>query len=318
MQQENLVTILMATYNGEKYLVQQLESIIEQTHQNWRIFISDDGSEDGTMDLIKDYQKKYPEKMKLFDSGHRFGSACGNFFFLLQQAVDNNSEYIMFCDQDDVWIRDKIALTLNEMKNTEEKTKPKQPVLVFTDLEVVDEHMSTISSSFMQYSKLRGDRIHLNYLLAQNVVTGCTAMANLHLGKLSLKFLDKQDILMHDWWMALVAAAFGSIVYIDSKTVKYRQHSKNAVGAKNVNNLKYLLKKVFFENNIRNSMGRSMLQAKQFYNSYQKQLNLQDCFIVKGFGELSHYNKLYRIAFIIKYKMLKFGFFRKIAQIIWI
>lgn len=318
MQQENLVTILLATYNGEKYLGQQLESIIEQTHQNWRIFISDDGSADGTIDLIKDYQKKYPKKIRLFDSGHRFGSACGNFFFLLQQAVDSDSEYIMFCDQDDVWIRDKIALTLDEMKKTEEKTQPKQPVLVFTDLEVVDAQMRTIASSFMQYSKLRGDRIHLNYLLTQNVVTGCTVMINLHLGKLSLNFITKQDILMHDWWMALVAAAFGRIVYIDSKTVKYRQHSKNAVGAKNVNNLNYLLKKVFINNNIRNSMGRSMLQAKQFYGSYQNQLNTQDCFIVKAFGELGRYKKLYRIAFIIKYKLLKFGFFRKIAQIIWI
>ena len=141
------VTILMATYNGEKYLCEQLNSILKQTHTNWRLVISDDGSTDATLSILQKYQSEFTDKITLLPADCRFGSAKGNFLHLLKQSPPG---YAMFCDQDDIWDNDKIEKTLAALKQMETDAARNCPLLVFTDLCVVNADLQPIATSFMR------------------------------------------------------------------------------------------------------------------------------------------------------------------------
>lgn len=317
MHEDKVVTILLATHNGERYIKEQIESILAQSNKNWVLLISDDNSSDKTPEIIDMYQKKYLGKIEVLKSIGGFGSACGNFFYLMRKAVDRSAEYIMFCDQDDIWKMNKISITLAQMKKDEAQYGVQYPLLVFTDLQVVDANLNLSSPSFVRYSRLNSSRTALHYLLIQNVVTGCTVMFNQYIGKLALQYHDNKDILMHDWWMALVAAAFGKISFIDVPTVEYRQHGGNAVGAKRISSLSVLYKKIFSDNDIKMSMKRSMLQAEQFYSVYKSLLAPAEQRLVQNYARLYKFGKVRRIKYMIKFRILKYGFFRKIAQFVW-
>ena len=174
------VYILMATYNGEKYLKEQIDSILNQTYKNWRLIIHDDNSTDNTLNLIKEYVEKYPEKIILIDDDISTGGAKENFAYLLNK-IDDNFDYIMFSDQDDVWFENKIELTLNKMIETERKYS-KKPILVHTDLKVVDENLNVIAESMIRYQKIDiNNQKYIKFLALENVVTGCTVMINKYL-----------------------------------------------------------------------------------------------------------------------------------------
>ena len=114
------IYILLATYNGEKYLKEQLDSLFEQTNQHWTLWIHDDNSKDNTISIIKEYQSKYPNKIKFLDDNISTGGAKENFTYLLEN-IDDDYEHIMFCDQDDVWLEDKIDITLKKMLEIEKE-----------------------------------------------------------------------------------------------------------------------------------------------------------------------------------------------------
>ena len=154
----------MATYNGEKYIEEQLESLLEQTLQNFKIFIQDDCSQDKTIQIIQDYQRKYPDKIFFGINKKNTGSAKHNFFNLLLHYKD---DYIMLCDQDDVWNADKIEITFNEMKRMEKLHGQQTPILVHTDLTVVDSDLKVINSSFKKMLDADYSRTQLNHLLSQ-------------------------------------------------------------------------------------------------------------------------------------------------------
>ena len=127
----------MATYNGEKYLREQVDSIISQTCQDWHLYIHDDGSKDSTIAIIKDYICQYPDSITLLDYPPQ-GGACKNFLSMLDKV---EAPYYMFCDQDDVWLPEKIALSLEEMKR-QEALHPQKPVVIHTDLHIVDDKLT--------------------------------------------------------------------------------------------------------------------------------------------------------------------------------
>ena len=229
-----MIDILMATYNGERYIEQQLESIINQSETNWRLLVRDDCSQDKTRQIIQKYQIKYPEKIILVPSTEPSGSAMNNFFQLLDYA---ENEYIMFADQDDVWKPDKITLTLNEMHKMETQYGKETPLLVHTDLCVVDEKLNTINPSIFTMQAMDYRRDKLNNLLATNIVTGCTMLFNQALLKLLAE--KPETAVMHDMWIALVAAAFGKIGFVNKATMLYRQHGMNVNGIKDVRSFNY-------------------------------------------------------------------------------
>ena len=223
---EQKIDILMATYNGEKYLKEQIESILNQTYQNIRLIISDDCSKDKTREIIKEYEKKDKRIISYFQEKNL--GYVKNFEFLLTK-VEN--DIYMLSDQDDFWLPKKV-------EHTYEKLKEAEADLVFTDLEVVDKDLKMLYPSFNDFMKLTRKikkYIHdyrLEYLY--NCVTGCTLMSK-------KKFIDKiipiptdSKYAIHDTWIATVVVNNGKAAYLDEKTIKYRQHGKNQVGAEKV------------------------------------------------------------------------------------
>ena len=231
-----MVTILLATLNGEKYLKAQLESIAAQTYENWQLVVGDDGSTDQTLEILKEFQKEHPNQVTIYENNPPFGSAKGNFINLLRNSY---GPHFMFCDQDDVWKRDKIYLTLQKMEALETRYGDKVPILVHSDLSVVDENLEMVAESFFQYANLP-KRVMLNRLIVQNSVTGCTVMINRCLQQFFLRQLPIPKIIMHDYWAALIAKVFGKIGFVNEPTMLYRQHGHNSVGAKDAMNVKFL------------------------------------------------------------------------------
>ncbi len=305
------VTVLLATYNGSKYVRQMIDSVLAQDYTDFHLILSDDSSKDDTPQILEEYAQTHPDKITHYRSGIRFGNAQNHFMHLLAQFHD--TPYIMFCDQDDIWHPDKISKTLKKMQQIE---KPGLPALVHTDLRVVDSRLNQLDASFIHFSKLNGNRLSLRQLLVQNVVTGCTVMLNKPLAELSCSHMPEEKILMHDWWLALIAAAFGSIGYLDEPTIDYRQHGNNVVGAKNTRSLSYILKKIR-NDGVKTAMSQTYEQAKAFGSCFAAILNEQDKQLVQNFAAIADKNGICRRINFIKYGFFKYGIQRIIAQFIW-
>ncbi|MBQ7154069.1 MAG: glycosyltransferase family 2 protein [Synergistaceae bacterium] len=217
------VDILMAAYNGEKYIAEQIESILAQTFQDFRLLIRDDGSTDNTPAIIEKYAAKYPGKIEVVHDDVDCHSAVKNFFQLLTYA---RADYVMFSDQDDVWLPYKVQISLDYMKEAERKN-PGEPVLVFTGLHVVDAKLKSMDR-FMALGLMRARYTTVELLLA-NCVSGCTEMANRKLYEALGSY--SPQIMIHDYWMALYAYACGVICNVPMALILYRQHSNNLIGA---------------------------------------------------------------------------------------
>jgi hypothetical protein len=221
------IDILLSTYNGERFVERQIESIVSQMDCRCRLLIRDDGSSDGTRSIIQRFVARQPGQIVQVDEKAPRLGTCRSFGRLLAHA---DADYIVFSDQDDVWLPGRIAMPLARIQAVEAEAGRGTPVLAHTDLIVVDEHLRTIAPSFWSYSNLnpqRGSR--LNQLLVQNVVTGSATMVNRALARLASPI--PPGAVLHDWWLGLVASAFGRIEAIPEKTVLYRQHGSNSLGA---------------------------------------------------------------------------------------
>ncbi|MFR5732281.1 MAG: glycosyltransferase [Clostridium sp.] len=153
-----MITVLMATYQGRQYLEQQLDTILAQTVPV-KILISDDGSDDGTREMLDNYAGWYPKQVVLHHRTEHTGGAAGNFFWLMQEALkDEKNEYILFSDQDDVWENDKVSVMLHRMKVLEKGLGSACLILLYSDMEVVDEELYEISPSFASYTHQDPDR----------------------------------------------------------------------------------------------------------------------------------------------------------------
>lgn len=219
------IEILVATYNGERYLAQFLDSLLAQSLPA-KILIRDDLSNDQTQVIIDTYICANPDRIRQLPHDGGSKGASSNFSRLLSAAT---ADYVLLADQDDVWDSDKIATTLAEMHRVEKLAGKTTPVLVHTDLRVVDQDLNLLSSSFFKFQGLDRKRLGLRDLLGQNVVTGCTAMLNRALYRLASPI--PKDAVMHDWWIALIAAGFGRIGIVERTTLSYRQHDHNTLGA---------------------------------------------------------------------------------------
>lgn len=256
-----MVEILMATYNGEKYVRAQMASILAQTDERWHLTVSDDGSTDGTVAILDEYAAKHPDKITRYRSGQRFGGACGHFLHLMSRC---DAPYMLFCDQDDVWLPDKVAKMTAALEQIGEDT----PGLVFSDLTPVDDELRPIAASMMVYQDQRPDALDYRALLMQNVVTGGAMGVTRALAALAKGAAGEKDILMHDGWLAAIAARFGKIVYIPEALSLYRQHGDNSVGAKNVHGAGYVLGRLMKLRGVRQTMLGKKRQAAVFMRLY--------------------------------------------------
>ena len=308
-----MVDILMATYNGEKYIKNQIESILNQTYKDWILYIRDDGSKDNTKEIIKNFSNEYPNKIVFIEDEKRGLGAKSNFAELLKYS---KSEYCMFCDQDDVWLDSKIDKTLLKMKESEKQYGKSTPILLHTDLLVVNDNLEVISKSFFKYQNLNPNLTSINYLLVQNNVTGCTMMINNSLKKLSIDIPG--ECIMHDWWIALVASAKGKIIFLNESTIKYRQHENNEVGAQNYKSINNIIRKAKNMKNNLKSIDNGIRQAKCFYNIFNDTLSESQYNCIKEYSTIKSNSFIKRKIIVNRYRFKKSGFLRNIVYYIFI
>lgn len=306
-----MIDILMATYNGERFLRPQLDSILQQSNQDWRLMIRDDCSTDETVEVIKEYQLLRPEQIRLIQAEQPSGSAQNNFFQLLQYS---SAEYVMFADQDDVWLPQKIQLTLDKMQQMVQQYGAETPLLVHTDLAVVDSFLRILNPSLFQMHNMDAARNKLNNILVQNIVTGCTMMVNRSL--LDVVTEIPKHAVMHDMWLALVAAAFGEIGFVDRATMLYRQHGQNVKGARNMKSISYTIQKLRRMKEIHAGLLEQYHQAREFLSLYEKLLKPEQKALLQVYGSLENSGVLKKLNVLTNYQLYKKGFIRKAGQVL--
>lgn len=275
-----MAEILMPTYNGARFVREQIDSLLSQTDGRWHLTVSDDGSTDGTPDILDEYARKHPERIRRIVSGQRFGNARDHFYWLMRQC---DADYIMTCDQDDVWQPEKVQWTLEALLAAEKEGDTETPVLVFTDSAPVDEYLTPISPSLMAMQRQNPALTDYRNLLFQNIVTGGTMGLNRALKGLALCCEELDQTIMHDWWMALVAARFGKMVYVDRATTLYRQHGDNSVGAQDVRSLKYLIHKVTHLVEFQKTVVDKKRQAEVFAKTFSERLSEEEKRVLRDF-----------------------------------
>ena len=297
MHSTDKIAILMATYNGEKYICQQIDSILSQTCKDWELYIHDDGSTDNTIAAVESYVEKSQVKIHLIDGK----STCG---------AKYNFVY-MTCDQDDVWLEKKIELTYDKILAIEDKADI--PCLVYTELRVVDSELNTIADTMSEYQSLDCHKRTINQFILQNSVTGCTMMVNRALRDKMLRITNIDNTIMHDWWAALVAAQFGKTAFIDEPTILYRQHGDNSLGALGINKLSYIVRRVWQKKQIQESMRLGRLQAREFAKTY----NLPTDSLAVRYAALEGKSRRVRQRFYKENDMYKTGTMRRLGQVVW-
>ena len=293
-----MVDIVMAVYNGEKYLSEQIESILAQSYKNWRLYICDDNSSDKSYEIAKSYCEKYSDKIFLKRNSVNSGSAGMNFLNMIREAT---GDIIMTCDQDDIWLEDKLELQVKLFEKVD------YPLLVHSDLKLIDENKRVISQSMIKSQKIDVTRSSVNKMLVQNNITGCTMAINRELANL-IKVPSFVEV--HDWYIGLLASIFGKIVFMDRATVLYRQHSNNVCGAVNMESVEYISQRFKDKNR-----GRYMLELG--YNMAEEIARLYKLEIpaLLEYGKMKSYSKIKKLYTVIKYGIWKNGFVRKLGQI---
>ena len=307
------VDVLLATFNGERFLPELLDSLAAQSHDKVKVIVGDDGSADRTRQIVKQYHNRFRSL-----EFHDFGAAAdhgprANFSRLMAKA---RAPYVMFCDQDDVWLPDKIEVTLRRMLSLEAEQGTDSPILVHTDLRVVDQDLNLLSDSMWHLQKIRPDLASPQKLLVENSVTGCTVMINRSLLTLVGSVPDRA--IMHDWWIALTAACFGTIAYLDERTILYRQHGGNSIGAKrwSVGATYLQFVDVLVGEAAARAVQKTIDQAAAFHARYGDRMLLEQRNLVKTYSEIKAMPSLGRKAFLIRNGLTKSRWQKCLGQIL--
>ncbi len=306
---EPLIDILMATYNGERFVGEQIESIQAQTYKNWRLLISDDCSSDETLEVVRRYaDADADERIRVVSEGVRYGGAKENFFALIAKS---DAPYCMFCDQDDVWLPEKIEKTFDLMRELETQEGSDKPLLVFTDMKVVDGQLNVINESFERFSSIDPGRTKFPQVVAQSLGAGCTMMVNKCVCNLAMRIDSYDSVIMHDWWLCLVAAAFGRIGYLNEPTSLYRQHDFNEIGA-----LEYSpVKRASHFDQMKKSVADTVRQARAFQEYFEGLLSPDDATSLSEFIAAGNTAGIAAIAHLARSCCWKKGL-RKAGQIV--
>lgn len=305
-----MIYIVLSTYNGALYLEDFLISLEMQSCQNWKLLARDDGSKDETLSILQNFANKV-KKVEIISSNTNIGVKA-SFAYLVERALDyKNCNYMMFADQDDVWNADKIEKTFHKMQELRSIYWRDMPLLVHSDLTVVDENLEAIAPSFWKYQNINPNKQKLFDFLVDNNVTGCTVMINLAFAE-KVKTIPKEAIL-HDWWIAMVASAFGKIAYINEPLILYRQHEKNDTGAKQYG-LRYFIKKFFSKP----SFAKYIQQSKAFLALYGQELDEYHKLMLEEFSSFDGLSKFQKLKVLFKYKIWKNGFMRNLGLIFFV
>lgn len=249
-----MVTILLSTYNGEKYLEEQLVSLLKQINVDIRIFVRDDGSTDKTCDILNQWQCK---GVLTWYSGENLGPAR-SYFDLMKNAP--KSAYYAFCDQDDVWLPDKLNTAVKKLKTS------RNPSMYFSQTQMVDEELLPIDTPIIH------PKCTFEESLVTSIVTGCTIVINDTLKEYICKYKPK-TVLMHDSWIYKLCTSLNGNVYFDPQSyILYRQHCNNVIGLKK--DWKKDWKRRWYMSIIHKMRNRSN-EAKELLNGYKQDIPIK-------------------------------------------
>jgi glycosyltransferase involved in cell wall biosynthesis len=305
--------ILMATRNGERYVAEQIRSILAQTDDGWTLTVRDDCSTDGTVRIVTDLEREHPDRIAVRRRETPSGSAARSF---LEMIAASTADYVMLCDQDDVWAADKVAVTRAAMRRLETGTGQGTPLLVHTDLTVTDENLRVVAGSMMRAQQLDGAESRLTRLVVQNMVTGCTVMVNRPLLDLVREPFD--GVVMHDWWLALIASALGEIGFVETPTVRYRQHEENAVGARPSRGLGYKVNRLLDAEGVRRSLNDAYPQAGAFLDLYADRLTADQVAVLTAFVGVPGLGKVGRLRVLRRHGLWKNTAARRLGQVLFV
>ncbi|MGO4792399.1 glycosyltransferase family 2 protein [Paenibacillus sp. 2KB_20] len=221
----NKVQVLLSAYNGEQYISEQIQSILNQTHPFISILIRDDGSTDQTVQVLEQLIKIHPDQIKLI-KGPNVGVVSS--FFELLRAADTEVDYYCFCDQDDVWFDHKVEHAIARLNSS---IHTEVPAMVFTSTYLTDDELNREGT----WPKPPTREPSFFNALYENIAIGATITMNRSARNLFMhsRSVDSQKVLMHDWWFYLLISAFGTVIYDNMPSMLYRQHSNNVVGGSN-------------------------------------------------------------------------------------
>lgn len=283
------VTILMSTYNGEKFITNQLYSLFGQTYINWKLLIRDDGSTDKTIDIIRKFAINDIRIELIQDTLGNLGP--GSSFWQLLQFVD--SPYIMFCDQDDIWLERKIEICVNYAKQNFTQSTPN---LLYCNGYIYSDTNSTIeASSFIHlHAKTLADFLFLN-----SGYHGCCLLFDKNLLNIAREYNGQLNL--HDNLICLLAYTFGAVYYLDKSLILYRQHPSNFT--EQVRKNKWQIVQKFFDQNKGVITSDHYSENLHFFNYYQTQMSVVTQHIFNTYFTFPRINRLQRIALILKSRM---------------
>ena len=301
------VSIVLSTYNGEKYIEEQINSILSSSYQDIDLYIRDDGSSDRTMEILEGYRSNAPEQIHVFRNDVNLGVTL-NF---LQGICDTTADYIMLCDQDDVWKSNKICDTLKRMRHMEAQLGKELPIAVFTDATVVDGSLNKLHDSFFRTGKLNPLKTDLPHILMENKLIGCTVMINASLRRVLKSRHLPEKARYHDWWLALIAASCGKIGYLPEQTLLYRQHGNNVVGSTSF--LSYVKSRITSLKKQKAAVLTLEKQAEEFLKLYWEYLTADSREVLRQFADLQKSGFIRKRVILLQYGFLKTGFIRNLG-----
>lgn len=288
------VAILLATYNGGKFLREQLESLENQTFKDFTCYIHDDGSVDDTLKVAYEFCTKDPDRFIVLDYPQT-GGAKMNFFSLMKQV---EADYYMFCDQDDIWLPSKIQ----ESYEAAEKNNEGKGIVVFTDLKVGEDIDHIRSDSFYRVNHTDIANIDYRNSLIEGYVPGCVMLVDKILMQKANIYKNIDNIKMHDWWIiALAKLTDSAFVFIDKPLIMYRQHHDNTIGAKDNSRaarISFNLKRIF-NGTIRKAKKENLesrrIQAEELYDTGFGDSSKRT--FIKQYIDITNRNKFARMGF---------------------
>lgn len=256
------IQVLMSTYNGEKYIEEQINSILNQKGVNVDLLIRDDGSNDSTIEKLNKYENKIN-----FYIGENIKPAK-SFMELIKNAGDYN--FFAFADQDDIWKEQKLNRAINKIKEIDNG----QPIIYFSDKELIDEKLNTIYHKKINYN------LSFKSAMIRNIATGCTIVINKKLMEI-IKQYEPTYLEMHDAWIYRVCLAIGgSVIYDDCELIKYRQHNNNVIGAKE-SLKKQIIRRI---NSFKNCKHVREKTAQEMLKAYANIITKENLKVIKAFA----------------------------------
>lgn len=298
------VQVLLSTWNGETWLAELLDSLERQTFADWELLVRDDGSADKTVKLLLEWQQRHPDKLVYLDvDGVRLGSTA-SFSYLVSVS---SAPYLMFCDQDDVWFPEKIEVEYNAARKLSEVHGEQLPLLVHTDLALVNENKLLMPGSFWAWRDLDVHQQKQDYLLT-NTVTGCATLFNR--AAADKAFPVPEGVQYHDRWLGLVCAWFGVVHPVSRASLFYRQHEANVVGA-GLTNYQHVS-----TDSIPERVASWSTQAEIFLKRFGDELTTKDYCLIEALADLRHLRGWERRKHIVRHRLFKRGVVANLA-LLW-